>query len=78
MADEGEGADSVLARIQGQSDVFEAGVDRTDAKVNDGNSKTFGKSKKNKKNPWFSAKAPSVPRALSPSLALQLAPPATR
>jgi hypothetical protein len=37
MADEGEGADSVLARIQGQSDVFEAGVDRTDAKVNDGN-----------------------------------------
>ncbi|EOD22152.1 hypothetical protein EMIHUDRAFT_207279 [Emiliania huxleyi CCMP1516] len=30
------------------------------AKVNDGNSKTFGKSKKNKKNPWFSAKAPSV------------------
>jgi|TARA_B110001469_G_scaffold17111_1_gene17315 hypothetical protein len=37
MADDGEGADSVLARIQGQSDVFEAGVDKVEAKVNDGN-----------------------------------------
>jgi len=26
------------------------------AKVTDGKSKTFGKSKKNRKNPWFSAK----------------------
>ena len=37
MADDGEGADSVLARIQGQSDVFEAGTDKKEAKLNDGN-----------------------------------------
>ena len=38
------------------------------AKVTDGKSKTFGKSKKNKKNPWFSAKATPVFLAPSPLL----------
>ena len=37
MADDGEGADSVLARIQDQSDAFETGVDKVEAKLNDGN-----------------------------------------
>ena len=37
MADDREGADSVLGRMQDQSDAFEAGIDKMDAKLNDGN-----------------------------------------